>query len=77
MRIKNNIKYLPVIVDFNKSIFDKKIDFIHLYKTQLEMCFGTKDKKKIKKLYKKYSQNIKYPSKIKSLFVERYWKLIN
>ena len=77
IRVKNNIKYLPVIVDFNKSIFDKKIDIIRLYKTQLEICFGTKDKKKIKKLYKKYSQNIKYPSKIKSLFVERYWKLIN
>ena len=77
IRIKDNTKYLPIIVNFNKSIFDKKIDIISLYKTQLEICFGTKDKKKLKNLYKKYSQNIKYPSKIKSLFVERYWKLTN
>jgi len=77
IQIKDNIKYSPIIVNFNKSIFDKKIDVISLYKTQLEICFGTKDKKNIKKLYKKYSQNIKYPSKTKSLYNERYWKLIN
>ena len=58
------IKNGKQVTEFNEGIFDKKINLIFIYKSQLKVCFGTSDKNKIKYLFKKYSNNIKFSKKI-------------
>ena len=63
-KLPNKLKYKFKVIEFNEGIFDKKINLIFIYKSQLKVCFGTSDKNKIKYLFKKYSNNIKFSKKI-------------
>lgn len=72
-KIPKKFDYKNQIIEFDENIFEKKIKLILMYKSQLQVCFGTNDEKKIKYLFKKYSNNIKSSKKN---YYERYWKII-
>ena len=72
-KLPKKFNYENQIIEFNENIFEKKIKLILMYKSQLRVCFGTNDEKKIKYLFKKYSKNIKSSKKN---YHERYWKII-
>jgi len=72
-KLPNKLKFKFKVIEFNEQTFDKKINLISMYESQLDVCFGTSDKNKIKYLFKKYSNNIKFSKK---KYFERYWKII-